>query len=171
MFRATMGPSSGETTVFLRHLVLVILCGWRSGMQGMFRPTMDLSSGETTVFFDTWYLLFCVDDDLVCRVCFGRLWAYYREKQLCFATLGICYSVWMTIWYAGYISGDYGSFIRRNNCVFATLCTCYSVLMMIWYAGYAPCIPDRHPRRITSTKCRKNTVVSPDDRPIVAQNM
>jgi len=27
MFRATMCPSSGETTVFMRHLVLVILCG------------------------------------------------------------------------------------------------------------------------------------------------
>jgi len=34
MFRATMCPSSGETTVYLRHLVLVILCGWLSGMQG-----------------------------------------------------------------------------------------------------------------------------------------
>ena len=27
MFRATMGPSSGETIVFRRHLVLDILCG------------------------------------------------------------------------------------------------------------------------------------------------
>jgi len=27
MFRATMGPSSGETAVFMRRLVLVILCG------------------------------------------------------------------------------------------------------------------------------------------------
>ena len=69
MFRATMCPSSGETTVFMllltvltRHLVLVILCGWLSG-------------------------------------------------------------------------------------------------------------PDRHPHRITSTKCRKNTVVSPDDGHIVARNM
>jgi len=26
MFRATMRPSSGETTVFMRHLVLVIVC-------------------------------------------------------------------------------------------------------------------------------------------------
>jgi len=33
MFRATIGPSSGEKTVFLRHLALVILCGWLSGMQ------------------------------------------------------------------------------------------------------------------------------------------
>jgi len=31
MFRATMGPSSGDTTVFVRHLVLVIPCGWLSG--------------------------------------------------------------------------------------------------------------------------------------------
>ena len=27
MFRATMGPSSGETAVFMQHLVLVILYG------------------------------------------------------------------------------------------------------------------------------------------------
>ena len=28
MFRATMSPSSGEITVFMQHLVLVILYGW-----------------------------------------------------------------------------------------------------------------------------------------------
>jgi len=28
MFRTTVRPSSGEVTVFMRHLVLVILCGW-----------------------------------------------------------------------------------------------------------------------------------------------
>jgi hypothetical protein len=33
--------------------------------------------------------------------------------------------------------------------------------------GIPPCIPDR----ISSTKCRKNTVVSPDDEHIVAGNM
>jgi len=33
MFRANMCPSSGETTVFMQHLVLVIVCGWLSGMQ------------------------------------------------------------------------------------------------------------------------------------------
>jgi len=44
MFRATMCPSSGETTVFMRHLVLVILYGRLSGMQGgmklIFSPIM-----------------------------------------------------------------------------------------------------------------------------------
>jgi hypothetical protein len=34
MFRATMCPSSGEITVSMRHLVLVTLYGWLSGMQG-----------------------------------------------------------------------------------------------------------------------------------------
>jgi hypothetical protein len=34
-----------------------------------------------------------------------------------------------------------------------------------------PCIPDSYLYRITSTKCRINTVVSPDDGHIVAQNM
>jgi len=34
IFLAAMCPSSGDTTVFMRHLELVILCGWLSGMQG-----------------------------------------------------------------------------------------------------------------------------------------
>jgi hypothetical protein len=35
MFQATMGPSPWEATVFMRHLVRVILCGWLSGMQAV----------------------------------------------------------------------------------------------------------------------------------------
>jgi len=35
----------------------------------------------------------------------------------------------------------------------------------------APCIPDSQPHRITSTKCRISTVVSPDDGHTVARNM
>jgi len=34
VFPVTMCPSSGETTVFVRHFVFVILCGWLSGTQG-----------------------------------------------------------------------------------------------------------------------------------------
>jgi len=33
------------------------------------------------------------------------------------------------------------------------------------------CIPDGHPYRMPSTKCRINTVVSPDDGHIVDRNM
>jgi len=35
----------------------------------------------------------------------------------------------------------------------------------------APCVPDSHPYRITSTKCRINTVISPDDGRIVVRNI
>jgi len=48
--------------------------------------------------------------------------------------------------------GDYAPIARRNNLVYATLGTCYPV----W---------------ITSTKCRINIVVSPDDGHIIARNM
>ena len=37
--------------------------------------------------------------------------------------------------------------------------------------GIPPCILDSHPCRVTSTKCRIDTVVSPDDGHIVARNM
>jgi hypothetical protein len=71
MFRATMGPSSGETTV------------------------------RTQLFLDTWYLLFCVDYCLVCTLhtrqsstqnnkykvsqkhnCFSWWWAHSRPKHV-----------------------------------------------------------------------------------------
>jgi len=42
--------------------------------------------------------------------------------------------------------------------------------MKMW--SFIPtCIPDSHPYRITSTKCRINRAVSPDDGYIVARNM
>ena len=37
----------------------------------------------------------------------------------------------------------------------------------VWYAGWT-CIPDSHPHRVTNTKCRINTAVSPDDGHTVA---
>ena len=33
------------------------------------------------------------------------------------------------------------------------------------------CIPDIHPHRVTNTKCRTNTVISPDEGHIVARSM
>jgi len=38
MFQVIMYPSSGETTVFMWHFVLVVLYGWLSGMQGGIHP-------------------------------------------------------------------------------------------------------------------------------------
>jgi len=38
MSRTSVCPSSGETTVFMRHLVLVILYGWLSGIQSGIHP-------------------------------------------------------------------------------------------------------------------------------------
>jgi len=35
----------------------------------------------------------------------------------------------------------------------------------------APCVANSHPYRVTNTKCRTDTVISPDDGHIVARNM
>jgi len=43
-----------------------------------------------------------------------------------------------------------------------------TVWMTVWYAE---CIPDSHPHRVTNTKCRIDTVFSPDDGHTVARNM
>ena len=95
MFQATMRRSSGETTVFLWHLVLVILCGWLSGMQ---EHMLQHTRQKQLCLCDTWYLLFCVDDCLVCR----SICSSIPDRNSCVCvTLGTCYSVWMTVWYAG----------------------------------------------------------------------
>ena len=76
--------------------------------------------------------------------CFRRLCAHHQEKQLC-----LC-----DTWYLLFCMDD---------CL---------VCRVEWNSSsIPPCIPDIHPYRITSTKCRINTVVSPDDGRIVAWNM
>jgi len=72
---------------------------------------------------------------------FGRLCAHHQEKQLC-----LC-----DTWYLLFCVDD---------------CLVCRVVCRL-----APCIPDSHPQGITSTKCRINTAVSPDDEHIVARNM
>ena len=75
-------------------------------------------------------------------------------------TPGICHSVWMTVWYAGWD--------------FVTPGICHSVWMTVWYAGWdeiPSCIPDCHPHRVTNTRRRIVTVISPDDGHIDARNM
>jgi len=70
MFWATMCPSSGETIVFMWHLVLVILYGWLSGMQrGMKHSTLhtrqsSIQSDEYKVshrysYFSWWWAHSC----------------------------------------------------------------------------------------------------------------
>jgi hypothetical protein len=65
-----------------------------------------------------------------------------RRNSCIYATLGTCYSVCITVWYAYFfslhVSGSYVPIIRRNSCIYATLGTCYSVWMTVWYA---PCTP------------------------------
>ena len=74
---------------------------------------------------------------------------------------------WYVYFFSPHASGDYVPIIRRNNCIYATLSTFHSVWMSVWYV----CIPGNHPYRVTITKCRIDTVISPDDGHIVARNM
>jgi len=45
--------------------------------------------------------------------CLGRLCAHHQEKQLCLRDTWYCYSVWMTVWYAGYLRTRQSS--TQNN--------------------------------------------------------
>jgi hypothetical protein len=61
------------------------------------------------------------------------------------------------------------SIIRRNNCIYATLGICHSVWMTVWYEGWNETEVLFH--TVTNTKCRIDTVISPDDGHIVVRNM
>jgi hypothetical protein len=74
--------------------------------------------------------------------CFGRLWVHHQEKQLC-----VC-----DTWYL-------------------LLCVDDCLVCRVEWIFIPPCIPDSHPYRTISTKCRKNTVVSTSAGPIVDRNM
>jgi len=76
--------------------------------------------------------------------------------------LGTCYSVWMTVWYAGW-----NSTLHTRSTRYLLFCVDDSGMQ----GGIPPCIPDSHPHRITSTECHINTDVSPDDGHTVARNM
>jgi len=58
--------------------------------------------------------------------------------------------------------------ISKNNYIYATLSICHSVWMTLWWNST---LHTRHPYRITITKCRIDTVISPDDGHIVARSM
>ena len=50
--------------------------------------------------------------------------------------------------------------------------SCYVYFSSLHVSGdCVVCIPDSHPHKVTSTKCRIHTVISPDDEYIVARNM
>jgi len=66
----------------------------------MFRATTCPSSGEKLYLCDIWYLLFCADDCLVCRVHLHP--TYQTVIHTVPSTFGNCHSVWMTACYAGY---------------------------------------------------------------------
>jgi hypothetical protein len=83
-------------------------------------------------------------------LCYSHCSKKFVESILCFIDRASLYDL---------VSKDYLVHNFSELCLFL-FSTCF----------IQPCIPDSHPYRITSTKCRINTVVSPDDGHIVARN-
>ena len=76
MFQATMCPSSGETYVFMRHLVLGILYGWMSGMQGGIKEFHSTLYTRQPSIQNTKYQVSHKYS------CFYWWWAYSRPKHV-----------------------------------------------------------------------------------------
>jgi len=150
MFRATIFPSSGETTVFMGHFVLVVY--------------FILGNSPASEFYMPTFR------NTLCSIFIGGYVPVYLPMKM-------EQTEWSeTSEYKIQTPGNYpeeniqhtehGESLKSR-----TLGTC-SVWKIIWYAGWnPPCIPDSHPYKITSIKCRINTAVSPDDGHIVGRNM
>ena len=72
MFRATMCPSSRETTVFMWYLILVILYGWLSGMQEFHSTLRTRQSSIQSEKFQVSHRYSCL----------SWLWAHSRPKYV-----------------------------------------------------------------------------------------
>jgi len=72
-----------------------------------------------------------------------------------------------------HVSGDYVPIIRINDSIYVILVICHSVWMTVCYAGWNSTLHSRQSSTQSDkyNKCRIDTVISPDDRHIVARNM
>jgi hypothetical protein len=78
--------------------------------------------------------------------------------------------------YSLHVSDSHVSIIRRINCINTTSGICHSVLMIVWCAGLddtaeQTCTTNDHLYRVTYTRCRIDTINSPDDWHMVVRNM
>ena len=115
---------------------------------------------------DTRYLLFCVDDCLVCRVEFHPAYQKYSVLVILCGwrsgmqggippfipeVLGTCYSVWMTVWYAGWNSTLHTrpSSTQNNKYWVSHKHSCFS-----WWWAHG------HPKHVEIDKHTKNKLCS-----------
>jgi len=59
---------------------------------------------------------------------------------------------------------------RANMCPSSGETNLYDIVTC-YYVWVTVCVPDSHPQRVTKTKCRIDTVISPDDGNIFTRNM
>ena len=99
-----------------------------------------------------------------------QLKKYTFQSFLCFVDRASLYNLanktnlvqnftWYIYFFSLHVSGNYVPIIRRNNCIYATLGMCHSHRQT------------SHLYKVTSTKCRIDTVISPDYGHIAARNM
>ena len=103
-------------------------------------------------FFCVFLCIFALFYVFVCFVTYSVLF-------VCKCVLNYCHRVATKV----QLNTSYQITVSMRHLVFVTLCG--------WPPVMPSCIPDSHPHRVTNTRCRIDTVISPDDGHIVARNM
>jgi len=73
--------------------------------------------------------------------------------------------------YSLHVSDSHVPIIRRINCINTTSGICHSVYMNVWCANLQVYTPNGHLYRVTYTRCRVDTINSPDDGHMAVRNM
>ena len=110
----------------------------------MFRATMCPSLVETTVY-GTIGIFYSVCRS-ICS-CISRLCAYHQQKQLC-----LCDN-----WYILFRVQEHMLLHIPTMCLSSVETTVFIGIFYSVCRSICSCIPDSHPHRITSTKCRINS--------------
>jgi len=170
MFRAAMCPSSGELIVSIRHLVYVTVYRWPFGVQVwtctpnshlyrvisilyMFRAAMCPSSGELIVSIQ--HLVYVT----VYRWPFGvQVWTCTPNGHL-YRVISILYM------FRAAMCPSSGELIVSIHLVYVTVYR-WPFGVQVW-----TCTPNGHLYRVTYTRRHIDTINSPDDGYMAAQNM
>ena len=197
MFRTAMCPSSGELIVSMRHLVYVILCRWQSGLQVWVKPKpANLIIEVSLLHSDTPYLvrLLWTSEQPDAETSTRLHTTLTREKTSCTPRRdsipqsqqanGRRPLPYSTVYYTN-ITADLflpcpqrriknGILKRWDLKNFEQWNVVEKDVRSVWFAGLGftqTCNPDRHLHRVTYTRCRIDTINSPDDGHIAVRNM
>jgi len=151
MFRAAMCPSSGEVIVSIRHLVHVTLYRWPFGVQVWMRLIQT-----------------CAPNGHLYRVTYTR--CHIDTIDLTHNSFSCMFISILYMFRAAMCPSSGELIVSIRHLVWVTLYS-WPFGVQVWVSLIQTCTPNGHLYVVTYTRCRIDTINSPDDGLMAARNM